>query len=247
VENYEDDPAVVDAFKLEQVTSEVSRLHRAAQEAWAASLELAETDYAASAKHADDAISFGAHAFWYAEETDLEDEMHNHLDKYGEWRRVLFGCKLNFDGTDYQQTCPVAIAHKRIGLSVGMLVRERVCAICQLRIPDECKHRGERIYNVPGGIGPRGFCRVCGSEKCSTHATGQMYRTLQTRIVTDLELEEISFVRRPAQPLARITSIPVPWAQIADKLPNAVRGDPINCDRCLNPCTGLQEYDLASR
>lgn len=191
--------------------------------------------------HARDALRLAAWAFWIAEDSPLEEAAHEDLDRFGRWTRETFGCALLFEDGHYAQTCPVAIAHHRIGLSVGMLVTNRVCAICGEKFPDSCNHRAGVVYQIDAGLNKLGFCRVCGAIDCTKHIPGQTYPAVQTRIVLQAELEEISLVRRPAQPEARPTKLPVSWDDISRSYPGTRPGDRVCCDRCLYPCGGIQE------
>jgi hypothetical protein len=233
------DAEEVGAFLVEQREQRVRSAQAAARRSWGMSIIRQGADNPRAKVHAQEAIARGAEAFWLAEDSDLETEMHEDLDKYGRWKREKFGCSYLVEDGTYYQTCPCAIAHTRVGLSPGMLVTERICAICQLRFPEECKHRAGRLYWVEGGRGPRGLCQVCGSNECQEHTEGVRYRTLQVRVVMEAELEEISIVRRPANPLARMTKIPVSWNSIEAENPGVKPGSRVSCNRCLFSCEGI--------
>jgi hypothetical protein len=49
------------------------------------------------------------------------EEAHTQIDQAGRFVRETFGCPLLFEDGTYYQTCPVALAHNRIGLSPGMV------------------------------------------------------------------------------------------------------------------------------
>jgi hypothetical protein len=180
-----------------------------------------------------------ASAFWNAEDTEFEVNTHGELDGYGRWVRETFGCKLHFEEGTYYQRCPVAIAHLRVGLSVGFTARHRLCSICGEEYAD-CPHSASELYEVRGGVGPSGYCAVCGGSECSDHSPEQTYLTPPTQIVTEIaSLHEVSIVRKPAQPDARLTSIPVSISALHETLGEPFPpGRPISCDRCLNPCEG---------
>jgi hypothetical protein len=142
------------------------------------------------------------------------DTAHLALDWAGELARTEYaeGCALEYENGSYFVVCPVALAHNRIGMSPGMLVREAECSICG-RDPDLCEHIKGRVYD---------------GETC-------------VRIVKQVDLLEVSFVARPAQPDARIMRVSVPRAELAERFGQGFQpGVQINCDRCLSPCDGVR-------
>jgi hypothetical protein len=219
----------------------VQDARKSAHRKWGTSIMRQSMGDVTAEQYARESLRLAASAFWIAEDSPLEDAAHDDLDKLGRWTRETFGCALSFEDGHYVQTCPIAIAHKRVGCSVGMLVTNRICAICGEKFPDVCIHRAGVVYHVDGGPNQLGFCRVCGSADCSKHVIGRTYPTVQTRIVLEAELEEISLVRRPAQPEARLTKLPVSWDEIRQSYPGTRSGDRVSCDRCLYPCSGIQE------
>lgn len=219
----------------------VHEIRKLAHRKWGMSIMRQSMGDVTAEQYARDALRLAASAFWIAEDSSLEDAAHEDLDKFGRWTRETFGCALSFEDGNYVQTCPVAIAHKRVGCSVGMLVTNRICAICGEKFPDSCTHRAGVVYHVNGGPNKLGFCRVCGSTDCAKHVIGQTYPTVQTRIVLEAELEEISLVRSPAYPEARLTKLPVSWDEIRQSHTGTRRGDRVSCDQCLYPCSGIQE------
>jgi hypothetical protein len=94
-----------------------------------------------------------ASAFWNAEDTELESVTHEEMDTYGRWARPTFGCYLAFESGAYYQRCPIAIAHKRVGMSIGFDAKRRICTLCGEDFA-ECPHLIGRLYEVPGGVGP---------------------------------------------------------------------------------------------
>jgi hypothetical protein len=188
-------------------------------------------------------LGVAASAFWNAEDTELESSTHSEMDSYGAWVRRTFGCHLAYDSGTYYQRCPVAIAHKRIGMSVGFTVRRRICSICSEDWSD-CIHSPNELYDVPGGPNQEGYCRVCGIEDCTKHRPEQTYRMPPIAIVTEVEqLNEISLVPKPAQPDARLTSLPVDTESLRAALGASFSpGMPVSCDRCLGPCGGIEEF-----
>ena len=139
-------------------------------------------------------LAVSASAFLNAEDTEFESLTHDEMDSYGTWVRTTFGCHFIYESGNYYQRCPVAIAHKRIGMSIGFSVRRHICSICGEDWSD-CIHSPNELYDVPGGPNLSGYCRVCGIEECSEHSAERTYRRPPIAIVAEVEqLNEISFV-----------------------------------------------------
>lgn len=142
---------------------------------------------------------------------DLFDQAHRELDEAGAFVRRTFGCAVLFEQGSYWQTCPVALAHNRSGLSVRAVIRASECSVCRSD-PEDCDHITGRMY---------------GDQPCY-------------RIITEAEIPEISLVPRPAQPDARITRVPVSHEQLEQRLGRPFApGTPLNCDFCLSTCSGV--------
>lgn len=154
----------------------------------------------------------------WAEGTDMEDEAHRRLDEAGRWVREAFGCVLDRSGEAYKQTCPVALGHNRIGLSVGGCAASRACSLCGQDV-SECEHLPGTAYMVPGGADDLGWCRVCCKQQCE-HVPTEMYRASLVSIIRELKIDEVSLVSKPAQPEARIHAVSIPWSDL-----RAVLGD----------------------
>lgn len=82
----------------------------------------------------------------WLEDTDLFDEAHAELDAAGAYTRQTFGCWLHREGTSYEQRCPVALAHHRVGLSPAFVVEASECTICG-QDPATCLHIAGRVYD----------------------------------------------------------------------------------------------------
>ena len=83
-------------------------------------------------------------------------------------------------------------------------------------------------------------------EQCSTHDPSRLYKAQPVSIVTDIRGLEVSLVRSPAQPEARLLALPVDKAALIRGLgPDFRYGMPVSCDRCLEPCQGFDEVDLS--
>jgi hypothetical protein len=106
-------------------------------------------------KNARAALALFARSLDWAEDSDEEEEAHQLMDEAGTWVRKAFGCQLTRSGTKYSQTCPVALAHNRIGMSIGGTAK-RLCSLCGVDL-SECEHIPGTSYLVPGGISSLGL------------------------------------------------------------------------------------------
>jgi hypothetical protein len=232
------EPGTADQWYVSQNQKRVNDLRRQAKRLYGQSSLMADIGTAGAESIAREMLATAASAFWNAEDTDLEVVTHNEMDEYGKWVRETFGCHLKYESGSYHQRCPVAIAHKRVGMSVGFTVRRRICSICGDDWAD-CVHLPSVLYDVPGGVNDEGRCAVCTGENCIEHLPGQTYRTPPIAIVVEAEeLREVSFVRKPAYADARITSMPVDISALGPSFPI---GTAINCNRCIQPCMGIEE------
>lgn len=149
----------------------------------------------------------------WLEDTEEFERAHELIDLAGAYVRRTFGCSLHQEGTSYSQRCPVALAHNRAGMSVAYVVQGSECSICG-EDPNDCAHIAGRVYD-------------------GSHCY---------RLITQADILEISVVRRPRQPDARITSMSVSLEDLQASLgPSWRPGMPVSCDRCLLPCDGVQE------
>jgi hypothetical protein len=200
----------------------------------AQSLDNAEKDARA-------ALTLFARSLDWAEDTEEEDEAHRLMDQAGAWVRETFGCQLTRSETQYSQTCPVALAHNRIGMSIGGTAK-RLCSLCGGDL-SECEHIPGTSYLVPGGVSPLGWCRVCLQEACE-HTPDQNHRVPVVGIIKEMDLVEVSFVPKPAQPEARIMEMSIPVSELVEALGDEfIPGDEVSCDACLLQCRGLTKHD----
>lgn len=155
----------------------------------------------------------------WLEDTDHFEEAHRLLDLAGKYVRRTFGCTLHWTGSEYQQTCPVALAHTRIGVSPEIVFDGFDCTICDADA-ETCPHIAGRVYEG---------------------------KTCWRRVRGPIQVLAIAWVNRPDQPDARLQSVPVELEKLRKALPPEWRpGMPVSCDRCLLPCEGLKEPDLSS-
>lgn len=149
---------------------------------------------------------------WLEDSVEFE-AAHQLLDEAGRFSRTQAteGCELNYDGSLYLQTCPVALAHNRVGFSPTIVVHEADCSICEASI-DDCNH-------VPGVVYDNVEC---------------------ARVIKQLEILDITLVGRPAQPNARIHEISYSPTELAESLGKEFYpGISVMCDQCLSPCDGV--------
>jgi hypothetical protein len=149
------------------------------------------------------------------------------MDQAGAWVRETFGCQLTRSGTRYSQTCPVALAHNRIGMSIGGTAR-RLCSLCGDDL-SECEHIPGISYLVPGGVSSLGWCRVCLQEACE-HTPDQNHRVSVIGIIKEMDLVEVSFVPKPAQPEARIMEMTIPVPELIEALGDTFVPGPCRAD-----------------
>ena len=150
----------------------------------------------------------------WLEDSDYFEHAHKVLDDAGRLVRTTFGCNLDFEpGKGYSQTCPVALAHNRVGCSTGFIIEESECSICG-EDPEDCDHISGQLY---------------GDEVCG-------------RVTTKADPFEISLVSRPNQPDARIESMSITHDKLERELGSEFRyGMPVSCDKCLRECNGMVE------
>jgi hypothetical protein len=224
------------AYKAKQVAT----FRREANQHLASAKQLIATSRAKADGEARAALYSASRAFWWAEESPLEEAQHTLLHRIGRWTRRNLGCQLHFDGTSYSHTCPVVVAHKRIGFSMAFEAK-RFCSLCDGDL-SECPHMRDRSYWVRGPSAPGETCRVCGDEGCR-HRADRLYRAPVVSMVKEVEkIREISLVRRPAMPEARLTAVPISTQDLADFLgPEFKVGMPVSCDQCLSECPGIED------
>jgi hypothetical protein len=187
------------------------------------------------------AIDAAVRAFWWAEDTELEAAQHELMHRIGRWTRREFGCSVHFNGTQYERRCPIDIAHTKMGLSPGYTCI-LICSICGGDL-SECPHLRDRAYWVRGGPFESHPCPVCMQPDCG-HRPDRLYRVSVTANVTQIRAHEVSFVRRPVQPEARIISLSISNDDLAKALgPEFRPGIPLSCDKCLGGCWGFNEFE----
>jgi hypothetical protein len=173
-----------------------------------------ETDRAESV--ARESLATFASAMNWLEDTPEFDRAHRLLDDAGKYVRLTFGCSLHQEADRYEQRCPVAISHKRIGVSPELLIHGFDCTVCG-QDAESCEH-------IAGG--------KYGGQICA-------------RRPREIEVLGIAWVSRPEQPDARLQSVPIDVDQLKRALPSGWKpGMPVSCDRCLSSCGGVEEFDF---
>jgi hypothetical protein len=190
------------------------------------------------------ALADFAGAMNWLEDTPDFEVAHFRLDEAGRWIRETFGCWLERDGSSYSRTCPADLAHIRVGMSPGMTNVVRECSICgqDPRSPT-CRHiKGRRYQTTRRMVGSR--CNLCDQEGCG-HSDGEPGEAVCTHLIVHADLEEVSLVPRPAQPMARIHKVGVPLTQLESVLGARgwQAGLDVSCDKCLTACRGVREFD----
>lgn len=215
---------------VQENTQEARRLYKLARNTIAANAD-------ASRVFADKALHHAAKAFWWAEDSRYEVKQHALIHEIALWKSQNLGCYMQFEGGQYQQRCTVVLTHKKVGFSVGMLTQFE-CSICDGDLT-ECPHRRGRAYWVRGTRNAEGKCRICNELDCG-HRDDEVYRTRVIATGRKSILEEVSIVRRPANPDARLQAVPYGASRIA-KLFGPTYGMPVRCYVCSNACPGFTE------
>lgn len=237
------DRDIVDSYRRKQIEDRraaAQALMQSAREAMEQSVGQSSQEHAE--KDARAALILFARSLDWAEDTDEEEAAHRLMDEAGAWVRRTYGCRLARSGNEYRQGCPVALAHNRIGMSIGGTA-VRVCSLCGGDF-SECEHMPGTAYTVPGGNSDLGWCRVCTQDSCE-HEASQQYRAPVVAIIKQMDVEEISLVYKPAHPEARIAEMSIPVSDLREALGDRFTpGMEVTCDRCLLPCEGLIKHDL---
>jgi hypothetical protein len=233
----------------ERMVRQVRHHRAAANRHFKTAQRLAGQASATAEQEARRAIAEAVNAFWWAEDSELEQAQHTLMHELGRWTRQRFGCTVHFDGERYSQRCPLDIAHKRFGFSIGYTAAP-ICSICGEDI-SECPHLPDKEYWERGGVGPSGYCPVCMRQGGCGHRSDRLYRVTPGRIITEAKLREVSIVARPAGVTTRLTELPIDTEKLVQRLgPGFEVGMPVSCDLCVAGCCwGFDELprDAAER
>lgn len=161
----------------------------------------------------------------------------------GEMVAGLFGCRAQRENDRWFDVCRLSLMHLRVGMSAGFTAR-RHCSLCGLDLT-VCDHIPGDTYPVIAGRQADGGCTICNSPRCLSHTPGARYPVVAHPITRQADLQEISTVTRPRDPLARCNAVEIPAYAIAS-LPN--QDDPnasLHCEWCIAPCTGFTSVEEA--
>jgi hypothetical protein len=172
------------------------------------------------------------------DDSEFAGACHLLLHRAAAIRSLLIGCPMPADDEDVVWvSCVSRIAHARTGQSVGM-TSKRACSVCDQLIED-CDHIPGRVYETQVRHSATGACSFCGQLACD-HAVGSVYETEAHAVHVDATMHEVSLVRRPRFPQARISSFGLEFGPESDMTRGARQGI-LNCTFCLEPCRGLIE------
>jgi hypothetical protein len=194
-----------------------------------------------------DALASAVRAFNLLEDFPEAEDAHRLIHQLGMFVSRHFGCEIVLEDGLWRWSCPVIISHLRLGQSAGFTAK-RICSICREGImSDRCPHMPVQTYKVT--VGDVAHC-PCGSENCTRHQVGTVIEVRPTAIINEADLEEISWVARPRDPLARIEAVLYTTEQIftlmgGAKIPPNMQG--IECFHCRQACTGLWDFETLGR
>lgn len=176
---------------------------------------------------------------WLEDSADFEVA---HIKLHDAGRSVMqtYGCRYTrTDAGQYEQRCPVSLAHLRFGSSPEMVVGGVLCSICR-QDPAGCEHIAGRHYTVICEKAPE--CTVCLEEECA-HVPGETYEADCGRIITEIKrVEGIAMVARPATPDARILGRPLDAEYVRSSQPLGWQwGEPARCTECSEMCEGFRD------
>lgn len=220
---------------------------REARELFQEAVEVEAADSDRSHQRVREAIAVARRAMNWLEDSDLERAAHGDLHEYGAWALEHFseGCHLTLEGTTYYQDCPIPHAHKRMGMSVGFTAKRR-CSVCGEDL-STCDHMPGEVCMVSGGEAVHGHCRVCLKADCVEHLPGRAYEVEVVSIITEMEVDEVSLVDKPAIPDARIIRASVDRSDLIAQLGTDFQiGDQVNCHLCSLPCPGFTVFSPSS-
>jgi hypothetical protein len=204
-----------------------------------------QTALAAGNSTAEQELRSAVDVHWSAmnwlEDDEGFDTAHDEIHGVGRVLRENFetGCSLGpRDDGSFAHTCPVFLSHKRFGMSVGM-TGNSICSVCY-EDASECPHIPGERYEIVASHEP--WCNVCGEQNCPNHVVGTRYPSEMGIVITEAELHEVSIVSRPAQPDARIRTIPIDRTEVEAAIGQLPDGAYLRCDKCLGPCDGFDSF-----
>lgn len=171
---------------------------------------------------------------------ELLDNCHELVHRYGELVGGLFGCHMEYKDGAWYDSCLVSLLHLRFGNSSGFTARY-LCVICGRAVGD-CEHLAGETYPMVAGVTNDGYCGIC-HDRCDTHAVGSTCEVEAGVRLADIQLQEVSMVPRPRDPLTRITHRTVEPEMFVDRLGRVPEpGEPVLCHACMYPCEGFRHF-----
>ncbi len=179
---------------------------------------------------------------------DPEEAYSRYLHDVGCSIHDIFGCQLKVKDGNYGITCPVMLSHNKWGFSIGGSGKS-ICSICGKDVFD-CSHVKGHIYDNVKARRHYDICNICGEGDCG-HKEGEKYNGVRAfAIIVEMNLDHISLVPNPANPLCVIQSYSVSKSELLEMLPEDEReqfvyGETvIHCHHCLM-CKGEPERGFA--
>jgi hypothetical protein len=192
------------------------------------------------------ALNSAVCAFNLLEDLPESDDAHRLIHEIGMFVSRHFGCWIELRNGLWRWPCPVIMAHLRFGQSVGFTAA-RICSICRENImSDRCPHMPMHTYEVT--VQDPSNC-PCGSKNCG-HELGSVIAVEPISLVEEVDiLEEISWVARPRDPLARIQAVSYTAEHMAllmrTEIPSEI--STIECLHCRQACTGLWDFQTLGK
>ena len=154
---------------------------------------------------------------WHPEKNYVRTYLH----EVGRRIHDLFGCTIEFKDGKYFISCPVRLSHVEVGFSVGGSAKV-LCSICAEDILD-CPHIKGHVYDEVIAKHHHDICNICGERLCN-HTEGESYNEVRAfgRIV-EMDLDHISLVPNPANPLAVVTGYSLIKSDLLEGLPKVER------------------------
>jgi len=173
---------------------------------------------------------------------ELIDDCHTMVHRFGELVGGFFGCEIEEANGVWFDRCLVSLLHLRFGNSTGFTARY-VCVVCGADAGD-CDHRLGQSYSKIAGLTNDGNCNICG-ERCEAHVAGNTYEVPASYRITDIEVQEVSLVNRPRDPLTRIEKRSLDPRMLADHLGRPPEpGERVLDHACMFPCGGFSHYGV---
>lgn len=171
---------------------------------------------------------------------ELLSRCHALAHRSGELVGGVFGCAFEHEDGHWYDRCRLSLMHLRFGSSAGFTARY-VCTICKAAV-GECLHERGIVYHVTATVTPEGFCDICG-DRCEEHDPGATYGLRADLRLADIEMQEVSMVARPRDPLARIQKRSVDETTLRTVLGRVPHPDEhVECYLCMFPCRGFTQF-----